>query len=115
MPGGLTAEHMRVLWERMVRIYGRKWVDNFGEIDDGTWLAGLFDVKPKQVMVGIDKCRTSSSPWPPTLPEFRAMCLPVKQKPFNVPLPRPPQDPEVAKKHLKDAKDMLGGKRRESK
>src|SRR5687767_12430879 len=77
MPGGLTPRHLEALWERMVRIYGKKWIDNFGEADDGTWLTGLYDVTPHEIARGLDACRTSRSPWPPTLPQFRALCKPT--------------------------------------
>lgn len=78
MPSGLTDRHMGVLWERMAKIYGHKWVSSYGEEDDGTWLTGLHDVTPEQIGVGLEACRVSAEPWPPTLPQFRAMCLPSR-------------------------------------
>lgn len=60
-------------------IYGHRWPSAYGLQDDGTWLTGLGDVTPKQVGIGLEKCRISAEPWPPTLPEFRAMCLPAKR------------------------------------
>lgn len=95
----------------MAMVYGHRWVSSYGEADDGTWLSGLHDVTTDQIGAGLEKCRTSKEGWPPTLPEFRAMCLPVKRDPIHrdaVRLPCPPQDPEVAEKHLQAAKDMLG-------
>lgn len=109
MPAGLTPRHIDALWERMVRIYGRRWTDNFGEADDGTWLVGLFDVKPEDIARGLDRCRTRESPWPPTLPEFRAMCKPVAA-PYHRPsprIPRPPSNPELADRELNKMKQLL--------
>lgn len=56
-------------------VYGHKWVSSFGTSDDGTWLKGLCDIAPEKIGIGLEKCRTSGEAWPPTLPEFRAMCL----------------------------------------
>ena len=75
MPSGLTIEHIERLWERMTMIYGHKWTSAFGRHDDGTWLAGLHDITPEQIGVGLEACRISDDPWPPTLPAFRAKCL----------------------------------------
>ncbi len=63
----------------MAKIYGHKWVSSYGETDDGSWLSGLHDVTPEQVSVGLESCRVRNDPWPPSLPEFRAMCLPAKR------------------------------------
>lgn len=73
-------------------IYGHKWTSAFGARDDGTWLTGLRDVAPEQIAVGLEVCRTSIEPWPPTLPQFRAMCLPAKRisAAHRVALPAPP-------------------------
>jgi hypothetical protein len=73
----LTDKHMYQLWARMGRIYGHKWVSSYGEKDDGTWKRGLMDLTPMQLAHGLGKCVTrTDSVWPPSLPEFRAMCLP---------------------------------------
>lgn len=55
--------------------FGYRWVNSYGEADNGTWRAGLCDVTPEQIMRGIDVCRLSGRDWPPTLPEFRKMCV----------------------------------------
>ena len=60
----------------MSRMYGHKWVSSYGDCDDGTWCMALKDLAPAQLGVGLARCVTRSDPWPPALPEFRAMCLP---------------------------------------
>lgn len=64
----------------MAEIYGHRWTASFGANPDtegaaGTWAKGLAGVTPTQLADGLKACITSSDPWPPTLPEFRAMCL----------------------------------------
>lgn len=67
------------LWERMGEIYGHRWPSSYG--DDAlkgagrTWAKGLAGITPDQVADGISACMASAEPWPPTLPEFRGMCL----------------------------------------
>lgn len=64
----------------MAEIYGHRWTASFGANPDsegaaGTWAKGLAGITPAQLAYGLKACITSSDPWPPTLPEFRAMCL----------------------------------------
>jgi len=54
--------------------FGYRWLNTYGESDNGVWLAGLCDVTPEKIVNGIDTCRLSGKEWPPTLPEFRKMC-----------------------------------------
>ena len=75
---------LRRLWERMAAIYGHRWASAYGDAPerDGvltvagdTWSRGLSGLSPVQLGNGIEDCLASGEPWPPTLPEFRAMCL----------------------------------------
>lgn len=70
---------MRRLWQRMAEIYGHRWTSAYGD-DAGasagqTWAKGLAGVRPEQIATGLESALVSAEPWPPTLPEFRAMCL----------------------------------------
>jgi hypothetical protein len=83
----IRAAAMRRLWERMVAIYGYRWVTAYGaaaENDAGaltlaaeTWRRGLAGVDESALGLGLDACIASADPWPPTLPAFRALCLGV--------------------------------------
>lgn len=78
---------LRRLWERMAALYHHRWTSALGDMpqgDDGsltvagdTWARGLAGITPEQVGQGVDACLTRSDAWPPTLPEFRALCLQV--------------------------------------
>lgn len=63
----------------MAAIYGHRWVSSFGADPAGvggdTWAAGLAGLTGPQLADGLRAAVASSDPWPPTLPEFRAMCL----------------------------------------
>lgn len=64
----------------MAEIYGHRWTSAYGDSTEadgaaGTWAKGLAGVTPSQLADALKACITSSDPWPPTLPEFRAMCL----------------------------------------
>lgn len=68
---------MEQLWSRMGKIYGHRWTSAFGTADDdGTWLAGLGDLTPALLRDGLRRCiHDRRDSWPPTLPEFRNLCL----------------------------------------
>lgn len=99
-PTTLGPNAMRTFWVRMAEIYGHKWTSAYGDDSGpegaaGTWAKGLAGVTPAQVSTGLQACLVAIDPWPPTLPEFRAMCLGVptfaavradadKVKPFTV-------------------------------
>jgi hypothetical protein len=63
----------------MAAIYGHRWVSSYGENPAGlggdTWAAGLSDLPGVALARGIEACIAAADPWPPTLPEFRSMCL----------------------------------------
>ncbi len=64
----------------MARIYGHRWTSAFGATDDSTWLRGLRGLTPAQVGRGLSRCATHRADgWPPTLPEFRALCTPMAE------------------------------------
>lgn len=84
---GPSPQAMRTFWARMAAIYGHKWSSAYGELpedDNGkattagdTWRRGLMGIPSAALGIGLNACVVSADPWPPTLPEFRAMCLAV--------------------------------------
>jgi hypothetical protein len=96
----LSSTITRTLWVRMAEIYGHRWTSSYGESSDangaaGTWAKGLSGIDSMQIAAGLKSCIVSANPWPPTLPEFRAMCLGIptlaemrldsdKAKPFTI-------------------------------
>jgi len=68
----------------MTEIYGHKWTSHYGEADiEGTWARGLADMSGQELKAGFIACLNSGEAWPPSLPEFRVMCRPVKEKREN--------------------------------
>ena len=71
----------RRLWERMAATYGHKWTTSYG-VDVAspagkTWREGLADVTPDQLAAALRSCLVRADGWPPSLPEFRAMCFSI--------------------------------------
>lgn len=79
LPQHLTGQHMILLWEKMTRIYGRKW-SSIAESDDGTWLQGLRGITPENLSKGLGGIINSGNAWPPSLPEFKRMCVGVDER-----------------------------------
>lgn len=68
----------------MLAIYGHKWdshlgpcVDARGKLSDSatTWKQGLSGLTVEQIRQGFDALLRNGCEWPPSLPEFRALCL----------------------------------------
>lgn len=75
-PSTLSDDHMALLWQRMTEIYGHRWVSAYGERWSPTWQKGLTGITPGQVRIAIGRCLSGEMAWPPTLPEFKALCHP---------------------------------------
>lgn len=73
------------LFARLSAMYGARFADMWGGLRQdavkAVWAEDLADLTTEEVARGVDLCR--SAKFPPTLPEFRAMC-------------RPPVDAEAA-------------------
>lgn len=66
---------MGKLWELMTDLFGHKWTSVHGLGDDsGNWGRALYGVTAAQINIGAHACSLSGDPWPPSAPEFRAMC-----------------------------------------
>lgn len=77
----VSMSRIHTLWLRMAEIYGHRWTSAYGEnAEQGaglTWSKGLGGLTPRDIANGLSQALLSSDPWPPTLPQFRALCLGV--------------------------------------
>lgn len=72
-----SASLMSKLWMLMTDLYGHKWTSVHGlEDESGVWGKALAGITPEQIAAGAKACTTSGNAWPPSAPEFRAMCQP---------------------------------------
>lgn len=70
-------KRIETLFGKFAEIYGHKWASSYGEIGNGsdaTWAKGLAGLSGEQLAQGLSACLLRNDPWPPSLPEFRAMC-----------------------------------------
>jgi len=72
------------IWEKMSAIYGHRWVSAYGvHVDESgklsqaaeTWSMGLSGLSREQLAHGFEYLLKNGKEWPPTLPEFREMCV----------------------------------------
>ena len=111
----LSDKQVGQVWQRMASMYGHRWTSNYGIEDDGTWRKGLAGLTPAQIGAGLVKCLERNpaggeEDWPPTLNEFRAMCLPEKVPHYHrdyIALPRPAQDPDAIENALAAMREAL--------
>lgn len=77
----------------MTGTFGHKWISGYGESPNPAWSAALMTLTVDQVMRGLDACLTWTKEWPPTLPEFMALCrapkIATEQKIMPPSLPMP--------------------------
>lgn len=61
---------------KMSEIYGHRWTANFGVSfnQDHAWASALSGVTGQQLAVGLMAVIASGEKWPPSAPEFRALC-----------------------------------------
>lgn len=70
-----SAKLMANLWILMTAMYGHKWTSVHGETDSqDIWGKVLHGINGQQIAAGMQACSVSQDPWPPSAPEFRALC-----------------------------------------
>ena len=107
---------MVILWRVMEETYPWKWTMKLGEVGSSayrTWQRGLAGLTAEQMAIGMARCATQrKDQWPPTLPEFRALCKGDVSAPYHRSfvraLPRPPADPEVVRTEIDQMRLALG-------
>ena len=99
------------LWRRLAAMYGHRWTSSYGIEDSGTWSAVLAGLTPEQVGRGLRRVADSGEEWPPSAPQFRALCLQSREQAaayrehVALPMPRLPADRHEA--HIAAARAAL--------
>jgi hypothetical protein len=74
-----SPELIERLWLRMAEIFGHRWTSAYGSDPHKgageTWGKGLAGLSVADVAQGVEACLSGALSWPPTLPEFRELCL----------------------------------------
>lgn len=114
---------MANLWERMNHIYGHKWASAYGELatrENGeltetasSWARGLMGLQGAELAHGLEMCVDRGETWPPSLPEFKALCKPPAMENAEMykvtprALPEPKEVREARRAKGKAAAQML--------
>ena len=103
---------MDFLWGRMTEIYGHKWTSSYGTKPTDVWSKQLSALSRDDLKRGVTVCMTNGEAWPPSLPEFLAMCRPKKRESeamyHTVPmLPAPVSDKATAAANLASIRQMV--------
>mgnify|MGYP003600549650 CR=1 FL=1 len=75
----LSQNNLDKLWLAMTETYGHRWTSNFGVSADQNhaWAKHLSGLTGLQIANGLNALSGMGLAWPPSAPEFRAMCLQV--------------------------------------
>lgn len=66
------------LWRMMGSTFGHRWISSYGESDvDDIWARGLAGLTAEDIGRGVRACVDLRMDWPPSMPEFRGLCLPT--------------------------------------
>lgn len=101
----LPINWISALFLRFQAIYGHKFTSTIQGIEDiatTEWANGMAGITGEQIKCGLEKCaqkklQSGEQDWPPTLAEFRALCLPERVPAAHrdyIQLPRPKHAPE---------------------
>lgn len=104
---GPDRERVSQLFRRMRSVYGHKWRATWktrAAVEEAMaeWALDLQGVSDEALADGFERMKAEYADWPPTLPEFKRLCVPVSEptapyhKPFSKALPASPSDPSVA-------------------
>lgn len=86
-PEPLSLGLLEKLWITMTQTYGHRWTSSFGDVPkaDHAWAKILGGLSGKQLANGlrglVERAMTEEGAWPPSAPEFRAMCVQVQGLP----------------------------------
>lgn len=84
----LGERHIQQLWIKLTQMYGHRWTSAYGETDaEGIWQRVLQDLTPQQLAAGLDALVRKGEAWPPTAPEFRALCEHASLRAYGLPEP----------------------------
>ena len=121
LPTKRDAQGMARIWQRMGEIYGHRWASAWGESSnpDGTltsaastWLDGLRNMELDEIARGFEKLLENGLEWPPTLPEFVALCREKPLAPYHrmaeKALPPPEIDAGIVASELRKMRAILG-------
>jgi len=66
------------LFQKLAMMYGKAWLDQWSgmPMDEvkGEWSRTLTGIEPDAIRLALDSMLTAGKPFPPTLPEFVALC-----------------------------------------
>ena len=63
------------IWQRFAEMYGHRWSSQQGDEPNDTWIRGTYSLTTDQIARGLSQCVNLAQLWPPTLPEFRKLCV----------------------------------------
>jgi len=74
---------MTALWDRMTGRFnsGQSWINAYGKAGGSgfkTWLDDLGDMTENQIARGVKSAKDWPQAYPPTLPQFRKLCLTIR-------------------------------------
>jgi len=71
------------VWNRMRQLFGQHWTRDYGDAAEQTrhaWQGALGQFTTDEIGLALQNCQEWTAKFPPTFPEFRALCLSARHK-----------------------------------
>lgn len=62
------------VWDRMQEMFGSSWSSQYGDAPSRTWTQALSHMTDEQIVRGLQRIALGGEKFPPTLPQFIAVC-----------------------------------------
>lgn len=106
-----TKKDIVLIWAVMSEMYAQKWTSHYGEIDaHNIWIKTLSAVSTDAIKNALEACLIAYPDWPPTLPQFRFLCLgfPTKAEATRLIFKTPNDDDSLTDNFIRAMRYRIG-------
>lgn len=109
----------QALFRRLAHLYGHRWTASLPTSEPEmaemlrTWSQGLAGLDAEAIRRALAELMRREDPWPPSLPELRALCRPTRALAAHQVvryLPAPKPEPALVAEHLATIRHALGSR-----
>lgn len=115
LPGSSSEDRANLVWNGLVEVYGRQFVDSYGTSPPALWVEAIGGMTDKQLRLSFLALIKSGRKYPPNLSEFVAACrdpgvryMGGPSSAYRPALPAPPVKRAIIDRYLANMRRRLG-------